>query len=101
MISRVTLVWKRVRHDSQTDMQGYGGGIATAINQQRKVSEKEGESSALIHCLHPSDLVPFTRKPLFVIVDSTNSGTFKVNLGKAFICGRIFPVYSLQHLCVS
>lgn len=28
------------------------------------------------HCLHPADLVPFTRKPLFLIVDSNNSIAF-------------------------
>ncbi|KAI8065378.1 uncharacterized protein B0P05DRAFT_589953 [Gilbertella persicaria] len=29
------------------------------------------------HCLHPADLIPFTRKPLFLIVDSDNSIEFK------------------------
>lgn len=28
--------------------------------------------------LHPGDLFPFTRKPLFIIVDSTNSTAYKV-----------------------
>lgn len=32
------------------------------------------------HCsLHPGDLFPFTRKPLFIIVDSSNSASFKVD----------------------
>lgn len=30
-----------------------------------------------VHCLHPADLIPFTRKPLFLIVDSDNSIVFK------------------------
>lgn len=30
-----------------------------------------------VHCLHPADLIPFTRKPLFLIVDSNNSVEFK------------------------
>lgn len=30
-----------------------------------------------VHCLHPADLIPFTRKPLFLIVDSNNSTEFK------------------------
>ncbi|OAD02142.1 hypothetical protein MUCCIDRAFT_40549, partial [Mucor lusitanicus CBS 277.49] len=30
-----------------------------------------------VHCLHPADLVPFTRKPLFLIVDSDHSTEFK------------------------
>ncbi|CAN8269840.1 unnamed protein product [Cochlearia groenlandica] len=28
-------------------------------------------------CIYPSDLVPFTRKPLFIIIDSDNSAVFK------------------------
>jgi hypothetical protein len=58
---------------------GYGGGIATAINLPRKsVVDKNGDPTALIHCLHPYDLIPFTRKPMFLIIDSTNSTSFKV-----------------------
>lgn len=30
-----------------------------------------------VHCLHPADLIPFTRKPLFLIVDSNNSIEFR------------------------
>ncbi|KAJ3176095.1 hypothetical protein HDU87_005470 [Geranomyces variabilis] len=60
----------------------YAGGVATAVNLNyaaRKVPEKhEADSQApVVHCLHPNDLLPFTRKPLFVIVDSTNSVAFK------------------------
>jgi len=29
--------------------------------------------------LHPGDLYPFTRKPLFVIIDSDNSSAFEVS----------------------
>ncbi|KAJ3333869.1 hypothetical protein HDU76_002195 [Blyttiomyces sp. JEL0837] len=59
--------------------QGYQGGIATAVNYSRKASEKsDADQAALLHCLHPNDLVPFTRKPMFLIVDSTNSIAFKV-----------------------
>lgn len=85
------------------NQQGYTGGIATAANFARKavsdgataaaapaVSGSAGSVDAapmpadppahlsLAHCLHPQDLVPFTRKALFLIVDSTNSGAFKV-----------------------
>jgi hypothetical protein len=59
---------------------GFGGGVATAINQQRKAAEKDSDNTALVHCLHPHDLLPFCRKPLFVVVDSTNSSAFKVSL---------------------
>lgn len=30
-----------------------------------------------LHCFYPGDLQPFTRKPLFVIVDSDNSVVFQ------------------------
>ncbi|KAI8142493.1 hypothetical protein BJV82DRAFT_144101 [Fennellomyces sp. T-0311] len=29
-----------------------------------------------VYCLHPADLIPFTRKPLFLIVDSSSSVAF-------------------------
>lgn len=31
-----------------------------------------------VDCLHPEDLVPLTRKPLFLVVDSQNSSSFLV-----------------------
>ncbi|KAH9299708.1 hypothetical protein KI387_031390, partial [Taxus chinensis] len=31
-----------------------------------------------LNCIYPSDIIPFTRKPLFVIIDSDNSNVFKV-----------------------
>jgi len=30
--------------------------------------------------LYPGDLIPFTRKPLFLIIDSDNSHAFKAGL---------------------
>jgi len=32
-----------------------------------------------VFSLHPGDLYPFTRKPLFVIIDSDNSSAFEVS----------------------
>lgn len=32
--------------------------------------------------LYPGDLIPFTRKPLFFIIDSDNSHAFKAGLSK-------------------
>lgn len=29
------------------------------------------------HCLYPGDLYPYTRRPLFVIIDSDNSYVFQ------------------------
>jgi hypothetical protein len=57
---------------------GYSAGITTS---QRKMNEKGSESSApvgLAGGLYPGDLIPFTRKPMFLIVDSNNSWAFKV-----------------------
>lgn len=36
------------------------------------------EVSLCLCSLHPGDLYPFTRKPLFIIVDSSNSVAYKV-----------------------
>ncbi|KAJ3338096.1 hypothetical protein HDU91_001316, partial [Kappamyces sp. JEL0680] len=41
------------------------------------------DENALVHTLHPQDLVPFSRKPMFVIVDSNNSTAFN-NFTKVF-----------------
>jgi hypothetical protein len=60
---------------------GYNGGLGTAVAAGRKpsIEASQDTSSALAHCLHPMDLVPFTRKPMFVVVDSTNSTAFQVS----------------------
>ncbi|ORY35241.1 hypothetical protein BCR33DRAFT_855713 [Rhizoclosmatium globosum] len=69
---------------------GYNGGVATAVNYSRKNAEKvDLDQTNLIHSLHPGDLVPFTRKPLFVVMDSTNSVAFKSTphvFNQAFVC---------------
>jgi len=42
-----------------------------------------------VHCLYPEDLVPFSRKPLMIIVDSSNSHAFKYFpslFGQPLIC---------------
>ncbi|KAG4099605.1 hypothetical protein H8356DRAFT_1076203 [Neocallimastix lanati (nom. inval.)] len=63
--------------------QGYSGGIATSTNPRKTEKTETSEQTALIHCLHPIDLVPFTRKPMFVVIDSNNSTAFK-NIPKIF-----------------
>ncbi|KAJ3035830.1 hypothetical protein HDV00_003365 [Rhizophlyctis rosea] len=69
---------KHVPKPEQGQSAGYTGGVSTAVNYARKPPEnKEADQTSLIHCLHPQDLVPFTRKPMFLIVDSTNSTAFK------------------------
>ncbi|KAK9710050.1 hypothetical protein K7432_008683 [Basidiobolus ranarum] len=59
-----------------TDNNSYSGGVATAY---RKIPDKNesSDTNTLTHCLHPEDILPFTRKPLFLIVDSNNSQAFK------------------------
>ncbi|XP_070581867.1 protein SCAI-like [Ptychodera flava] len=54
------------------------GGVVT--NNRREPGEQVTKKSHLLkemHCLHPGDLYPYTRKPLFLVVDSNNSTVFK------------------------
>ncbi|KAI8979535.1 hypothetical protein BDF20DRAFT_870179 [Mycotypha africana] len=51
------------------------GTTATAIGSGRNMEHSIHPPSA--HCLHPADLIPFTRKPLFLIVDSEKSTQFR------------------------
>ncbi|CAG0886669.1 unnamed protein product [Darwinula stevensoni] len=54
------------------------GGVVT--NSKRGDSEHVGNKRSLgtrdMHCLYPGDLWPFTRKPLFLVIDSDNSHAF-------------------------
>ncbi|ORE07717.1 hypothetical protein BCV72DRAFT_304347 [Rhizopus microsporus var. microsporus] len=68
------------------------GGIATGsgvgISSGSTSTPKHTEVPS-VHCLHPADLIPFTRKPLFLIIDSDYSIAFK-NMpsifGQPFMC---------------
>ncbi|XP_075885560.1 protein SCAI isoform X3 [Nelusetta ayraudi] len=68
------------------------GGVLTNTNRDMTNGEgvqKRNQAQKEMHCLHPGDLFPFTRKPLFVIVDSSNSASFKnfTNLfGQPLVC---------------
>ncbi|PIA13680.1 hypothetical protein COEREDRAFT_83283 [Coemansia reversa NRRL 1564] len=55
---------------------GFIGGISTT---RRAASEATQDRSAeqLINTLHPADLVPFTRKPFFMVVESESSTAYK------------------------
>ncbi|KAK3840303.1 MAG: protein SCAI [Linnemannia elongata] len=53
---------------------GYHGGILT--NSRKVLEGSDAEQQSISHCLHPGDLIPFTRKPMFLIVDSSNSVAF-------------------------
>jgi len=55
--------------------------MAAGHKQQRGEGEEVPASNAALpqNCVYPSDLVPFTRKKLFLIVESDNSAVFKVS----------------------
>lgn len=58
------------------------GGVVT--NSRKELDHgKKGVHLKDMHCLHPGDIYPFTRRPLFVIIDSDNSFAFQ-NIPKYF-----------------
>ncbi|BFZ05585.1 hypothetical protein BsWGS_08624 [Bradybaena similaris] len=79
-------------NQKHTDDAAYDlGGVIT--NSRREGEEpSKGKKTELykeIHCLHPGDLYPYTRKPLFLIIDSSNSSAFQSfpNLfGQPLVC---------------
>jgi hypothetical protein len=59
------------------------GGLATSVKRDGTESgvsiRGSGKPSANLkepHCLYPGDLYPYTRRPLFIIIDSDNSFVF-------------------------
>ncbi|KAJ3343160.1 hypothetical protein HDU93_009710 [Gonapodya sp. JEL0774] len=61
----------------ETAESGYGGGVATASSFRKGDKTENPDVVVVANALCPGDLVPFTRKPLFVVVDSNNSTSFK------------------------
>ena len=57
------------------------GGLATSSKRDGTESgvSLRGKSTTYKepHCLYPGDLYPFTRRPLFIIIDSDNSFVFQ------------------------
>lgn len=57
------------------------GGLATSIKREAVESgvlmRSKGIGFKEPHCLYPGDLYPFTRRPLFIIIDSDNSFVFQ------------------------
>lgn len=41
------------------------------------VNRGKGSAYKEPHCLYPGDLYPFTRRPMFIIIDSDNSFVFQ------------------------
>lgn len=68
------------------------GGVLTNTNRDvvnGETVQKRNQAQKEMHCLHPGDLFPFTRKPLFVIVDSSNSAAYKHftnQFGQPLVC---------------
>ncbi|XP_026331881.1 protein SCAI [Hyposmocoma kahamanoa] len=54
-----------------------GGLITTSKTDIYKECNKEKSKYRELQCLYPGDLVPFTRRPLFMIIDSDNSFIFQ------------------------
>ncbi|KAL6093785.1 hypothetical protein STEG23_037159 [Scotinomys teguina] len=61
---------------------------------------KQNQFHKEMHCLHPGDLYPFTKKPLFIIVDSSNSVAYKnfTNLFGQPLAACFLP-WDIQKLC--
>lgn len=52
------------------------GGVSTCSKRDPEHGKRPAGGKEP-HCLYPGDLYPFTRKPLFVVVDSDNSFVFQ------------------------
>lgn len=70
---------------------GYHGGILT--NARKVLEGSDAEQQSISHCLHPGDLIPFTRKPMFLIVDSSNSVAFAVS----YITERVAQIFAVLY----
>ncbi|EEC17464.1 conserved hypothetical protein [Ixodes scapularis] len=53
------------------------GGVTTNSKREPDHSNKRNIQLKDLHCLYPGDLYPYTRKPLFLIMDSDNSHVFQ------------------------
>ncbi|XP_066581314.1 protein SCAI [Prorops nasuta] len=56
---------------------GYDLGGVSTCSKRDPEHGKRPSGAKEPHCLYPGDLYPFTRKPLFVVVDSENSFVFQ------------------------
>lgn len=64
-------------NNSSTTATGSGGSVLNLNAATGTSSSDPTFTTPSVHCLHPADLIPFTRKPLFLIIDSDNSIKFK------------------------
>ncbi|KAJ2122248.1 hypothetical protein IW147_003544 [Coemansia sp. RSA 720] len=65
----------RIDSENSASQHGFIGGIATSRRGQGD-STQDHSTDQLINTVHPADLVPFTRKPFFLIVESSCSTTY-------------------------
>jgi hypothetical protein len=91
-------------HKSQQQQPQRGGGGGGGEGEEAVASSHAGGSGAYAsQCLYPADLLPFTRKKLFLIVESDNSAAFRVPLSSLFsllsslfsLLSSLFPSLSL------
>lgn len=69
---------------NETFLDGYElGGLATSVKRDGTeagggvaIRGKTAVATKEPHCLYPGDLYPYTRRPLFIIIDSDNSFVF-------------------------
>uniref|UniRef100_F6YDK0 Protein SCAI n=1 Tax=Ciona intestinalis TaxID=7719 RepID=F6YDK0_CIOIN len=59
------------------------GGVITNDRKEDDTSVRKQSTLKNMHCIHPADLYPFTRKPMLIIVDSDNANAFS-NLPNLF-----------------
>ncbi|XP_078488918.1 protein SCAI [Ciona intestinalis] len=52
------------------------GGVITNDRKEDDTSVRKQSTLKNMHCIHPADLYPFTRKPMLIIVDSDNANAF-------------------------
>ncbi|KAH1237041.1 Protein SCAI [Glycine soja] len=77
---------------SQTSLGQNSGPSETQSNGKRELSYYDNylwfgpKGNSGLNNLYPGDLIPFTRKPLFLIIDSDNSHAFKAGLSKLRTC---------------
>ncbi|KAH8850974.1 Protein SCAI isoform 2 [Schistosoma japonicum] len=78
-------------NESNIGAAGYDyGGVVTNNRHEQEFSVKPKSSNFKEpHCIHPGDLLLYTRKPLFLIVDSDNSTTFRVKISLFYIISLI------------
>ncbi|XP_074263114.1 uncharacterized protein LOC141585933 [Silene latifolia] len=80
---------KSLQYNSTLDATPMGGGQSDSSGQFKELSSNSHLDAIHIgsrgndgsNFIYPSDLLPFTRKPLFMIIDSESSASFKILCG--------------------